>query len=70
MSRSKEPYIIEIRYPDSNEGIIKLRKKVVEAWDEVLKTHIKFLSIGEREKKKIYEEIMKSIVHYKENDEN
>lgn len=70
MSRSKEPYIIEIRYPDSDEGIYKLRKKAVEAWDKMLKTHIKLLSISEREKKKTYDEMMKSIGHYKEIDKN
>jgi len=70
MSRLQKAYIIEIHYPKSEEGIYKLRKRVIEAFDKLFKEHIRFLSISEREKKKVYDEMMESIVHHEGNDEN
>ena len=43
MSRLQELYVIEIMYPESEEDMYKLRKKALEAWDKLLKEHIKFL---------------------------
>ncbi|SHI92073.1 hypothetical protein [Lutispora thermophila] len=70
MSTYREGYIIRIFLPDKEEEIKMLRNKVIEAYKGLVKQHIRFLSINDDEKKKLYNDIMTSIVKNKEIDEN
>lgn len=70
MSKQGEGYIIRILLPDTEEKTDKLRKKAVEAYEGLIKQYIRFLSINDNEKKKLYDDIMASIAEHKEIDEN
>ncbi len=61
MARPKDSYIIEVRYPENQEKLIDLRRRVGRAYMEFLEGYITKLPVCSQEKNKLYIEIMKQL---------
>ena len=57
MARSKQEYIINIHYPETEEGLLKLRKRMGSSYINFIKDYIMTLPISGEEKNKLYFEI-------------
>ena len=61
MARPKDSYIIEVRYPENNEKLIELRKRMGISYMEFITGYITELPICSQEKNKLYMEIMEQL---------
>jgi hypothetical protein len=61
MDRSKGAYIINIHYPETQDGILELRKRMGNAYIHFVKDYIMTLPISDAEKNKLYIKVNKSM---------
>lgn len=62
MTRTKASYSIEVHYPETQEQMSELRKRMGYAYIDFVKNYIKALSINNDEKNKLYVEVTNKLI--------
>jgi hypothetical protein len=58
MARVKKSYSINVHYPESEEGLLNLRKNMAEAYLKFVEDYILALPVCAEQKNKLYSEIL------------
>ena len=65
MARSKDSYIIKVHYPEGEEGMSEIRKRMGAAYTQFVKDYILTLPTSNEEKNKLYTNVFKHLFNYK-----
>lgn len=58
MVRSKESYIINVHYPETEEDMFEIRRRMGIAYTQFVKDYILSLPISDNEKNNLYEKVL------------
>ena len=58
MARSKDSYIIKVHYPETEEDIFEIRRRMGSAYTRFLKDYVLALPISDEEKNNLYEKVL------------
>lgn len=61
MSRKKDRYIINVHFPDSEDELLELRKRMGIAYVNFVEEYIKKLPIDDEKKNKIYIDVIQKL---------
>ena len=61
MGRSKNSYIIKVHYPETEEGMLDLRKRMGTAYIKFIKDYILTLPISDEQKNKLHTEVIEQM---------
>ena len=61
MARSKDSYIIKVHYPETEERMLELRKKMGNAYNYFVKDYILTLPISDEEKNNLYAKVIQRL---------
>ena len=64
MARSKDSYIIKVHYPEGEEGMSEIRKRMGTAYTQFVKDYILTLPISDEEKNKLYTNVFEHLFNY------
>ncbi len=62
VARSKKNYVIKVHYPETDEGLIMLRKQMGKAYMEFSKDYILTLPISNHKKNNLYSQILERCI--------
>lgn len=62
MVRSKDSHIIEVHYPETEEEIADLKKRIGSAYSQFIKHYILTLPINDKEKNKLYAAVVENLI--------
>ncbi len=65
MTRSKDFYIIKVYYPETEEELFKMRKRMGAAYTQFVKDYILALPVSGEEKNKLYEKVYEYLLNCK-----
>lgn len=57
MARSKDSYIIRVHYPETEEDMFEIRRRIGAAYIQFVKDYILALPVSNEEKNKLYEKV-------------
>ena len=63
MARSKDSYIIKVHYPEGEEGMSEIRKRMGAAYTRFVKDYILTLPISDEEKNKLYTKVSERLIN-------
>ncbi len=61
MARSKESYIIEVHFPENEDGMIDLRKRMGRAYNQFIKNYILTLPISDSQKNRVFLKVTENL---------
>ncbi len=61
MARSKKSYAIKVHYPEDDEGMLQLRKRMGAAYIRFVKNHILALPISDEAKNELYTNVLERL---------
>ncbi len=61
MARSKDSYIIKVHYPETEEDMFEIRRRMGTAYIQFVKDYILTLPISDEEKNKLYTKVIKRL---------
>jgi len=65
MARSKDSYIIKVHYPETEEDMFEIRRRMGAAYTQFVKDYILTLPISNEEKNKLYEKVYEHLLNGK-----
>lgn len=65
MARSKDTYLIKVHYPETQEDIFEIRRRMGTAYTQFVNDYILTLPISDEEKNKLYEKVLEHLFNYK-----
>lgn len=65
MARSKDSYIIKVHYPETEEDMFEIRKRMGTAYIHFIKDYILTLPIDDEEKNILYEKVAEHLLNHR-----
>jgi hypothetical protein len=65
MARSRDSYIIKVHYPETEEDMLEIRKRMGTEYIHFIKDYILNLPIGNEEKNVLYEKVAEHLLNHK-----
>lgn len=65
MARPKDTCIIKVHYPETEEGMFEIRKRMGAAYVQFVRDYILTLPISDEEKNKLYEKVTEHLLNCK-----
>jgi len=63
MAGSKASYVVEVHFPEGEEGILEIRKRMGAAYAQFVKDYILTLSISDEEKNELYIKVVEHLLN-------